>query len=270
MKTWIYIIGFIIIIIGPSILVYKITNDYVPTTAMATAISTATLAIVTFLTLKHLRESESREIKEKVYSVVHRQLEAFLQPKIHTVRFDDSSRGLSIRWDWKSLKNQQFHLAFRIPKEVFNRLEEFTVYLNKYIEAFTQCVKKILKEISSRVEKIWVNESEEIFYVEILVKGKKMTSQFDPFESLFLSKDVRKNLEEFRLTNEADGELNCRFLTGAREVAYSTKKENEIVEFFENLFKHIRENSQHYKNLVTARESAKDLARQISKRISPS
>ena len=90
------------------------------------------------------------------------------------------------------------------------------------------------------------------------------------FECLFLQKDIRKTLLEFRLKNEAEAEIKCNFLNGARESLYIEPIENKVIEFFEELFQHIKEKSENYKNLISLKKSAENLAQQILKSISPS
>ncbi len=255
-------VKYIIVVLSLSVLTFYLTNNYIPATAVATILTTVILFI------EKQRGTTDREIKEKIYSVVVRQLQAFLVPAVHTISSDGNGRGLSIRWDWNTLKNQQFHIVEGIPKDIFGSLEKFTVLHNKYIDSFSQCVKEIFREISSRVKNYRASGSKEVFYVDIKVRGKGGHFRFDMFECLFIEKDIKKTLKEFRLKNEAEAEIKCNFLNGAQESSYITSDENEIIKFFEELFQNIKEKSENYKNLVSSRESAKDLAKQILKQIS--
>ena len=75
-------------------------------------------------------EALNREIKEVIYSKLHRQLETFLVFKSFQLE-DLQSVTLPINWEWEMIKRAQFHLAYKIPKRIFDKLNQFTEIFNE-------------------------------------------------------------------------------------------------------------------------------------------
>jgi len=240
---------------------------------MTSAIATVTLTIINYLHLKELRtarlDSLTREIKEKIYSKLYNQLKAFLSPYSHTQE-DIQTGTLPIGWPWTVIKNENFHLAYQLPKRIFTQLNEFTKIFDEYKKCFEQILREIRKSILLELKKFNQNiDTDSYLRIEFYFSAKKGGLYFNMFENLFLLRNLAENIRQFKLQKEIDSELICRFLNGANEKMHSIENEQEVIRFFEKLFKDIKENSENFKELLRLRDTGKKLAKQILKQIGP-
>lgn len=267
------IIGIALLTLIPSLGIYIVTREYIPAIAMATAIATATMAIINFLYLKELRASRmealNREIKEVIYSKLHRQLETFLVFKSFQLE-DLQSVTLPINWEWEMIKRAQFHLAYKIPKRIFDKLNQFTEIFNECKKYFEQLVREIKRTISFELQKTNLTiDTDSYLRVRLYFRTKASAFPFNIFDCLFLSKDIKESIKLVKLEKAIDSDLICEFQDGGWQTIYSTKNEQETIQFFEPLFKNIKQNSINFKEFMRLKEEGNELAEQILKQISP-
>lgn len=265
------IIGIALIILIPSIFIYLITENYIPAIAMTSAIATVTLTIINYLHLKELRtsrlESLRREIKVVIYSKLYKELEAFLRDESHT-REDIETMQLPISWSWAGIKNDQFYLAHQVPKNIFRQLDGFTINFEEYNKCFGYVLRDIKNKIILELQNTYTNIDKSL-YLEVNNYFKKGRLPFRMFEAFFLKKNIQESVKQFKSIKEIDSDLVCEFLNGARKTIHLIENEQEVIKFFENLFKDIGENSKNFKELVRLRKTGEETAKQILKQIGP-
>ncbi|MDP3024065.1 MAG: hypothetical protein Q8O10_00845 [candidate division Zixibacteria bacterium] len=191
-KTILIVSGIAIIILAPPVYIYCRTKDYIPAIAMATAIATATMAIINFFYLRGLKNSRlealTREIKEVIYSRLYKELELFLIPESHA-REDIETIALPITWSWTNIRNAQFHLAYQVPKRIFNKFEEFTKLFIEYEKRFKEELTEIRNKIILELRNILLGVDTELYRVEVyFLPHEKPRLPFKIFENLFLQK----------------------------------------------------------------------------------
>jgi len=264
------IIGIALIILIPSLGIYLVTKEYIPAIAMATAITTATMAIINFLYLRQLRESLTREIKEKIYSPLYNQLKAFLLPNSHTQE-DIQTGTLPFSWPWMIIKDNQYYLAYQIPKKIFTQLNDFTKTFDEYKKYFEFFLKEVRKILIQKLQKTNPNiDDDTVLRIEMFLPKKNGGIYFNSmFGNLFWQKEIPKTIKDFKAENKIGTNLTCKFLNGRGEIIHFIENEEVIVQFFEKLFKDIRDNSENFKELLRLRQVGMNSAKQILKQISP-
>ncbi len=92
------------------------------------SIATGALAIATFLSLRQTRKERdlrlNREITEKVYNPLHGDLGKIMK--------EAEKIELVSSWCWEEIRGKGSYLVCQIPKETWNKLEEFSVELRRY------------------------------------------------------------------------------------------------------------------------------------------
>lgn len=264
------IVGIALLTLIPSLGIYLLTREYIPAIAMATAIATATMAIVNYLYFRELRESLIREIKEKIYSPLYHQLRAFLLPASH-IQEEIQTERLPFSWPWTTIKDNQYYLAYRVPKKVLAKLDEFTKIFDEYELCFKLFLKEIRKTIIQELQKTNPNIEDDTFLkIEMFLPKMNGGIYFNSmFSNLFWQKEIPETIKHFKMENNIDSDLTCKFRNGSGKIMYSIENEQEIVKYFEKLFKDFREYSENFKDLLRLRQIGMNLAKQILKQISP-
>lgn len=271
-------ISLILLVVFVLITISSLLISYFPTNYRTIILTLGTVAtfvamIVAFFSYidqkRNKSKDETREIKEVIYSKLYKELGLFLLPKSHT-REQIQMMVLPINWSWTAIKSDQFYLAYQVPEKISKQLNEFTEIFDKYKKSFEltsmEIRNKILLELHKMNPEVNIDS-----YLEVwpYATRKNCKFNFEIFENLFLQKDIRDSLKQFKSKYETDSELVCEFLDGTRKILFQIKNEQEVIQFFEKLFKDIKENSENFKELLRLRQVGMNLAKQILKQISP-
>lgn len=267
-KTVGIIAGIFLVILTPSI--YLIAKHYPPqiVIAVATAIATTAMAIFNFL-LEEQRtareESLRREINEKIYSKLHPQLKAFLIPELHT-REDIQTMALPMVWLWDSLKAEEYHLPYQLPKKIFNQLEKFTQIFTEYEKCFALSQKEIKMML---LDELKIINSDTFLEMRSYFQTQSGGWFYKMIENLYLLYNIEENVKKFKAENKIGTDLRVEFLDGTRKILLTMSAEQEVIQFFEKLFRNIRENSENFRKLLRLRKLGMELANQLLEQISP-
>lgn len=268
-KTVGIIAGIFLVILTPSI--YLIAKHYPPqiVIAVATAIATTAMAIFNFLFLEEQRtareESLRREINEKIYSKLHPQLKAFLIPELHT-REDIQTMALPMVWLWDSLKAEEYHLPYQLPKKIFNQLEKFTQIFTEYEKCFALSQKEIKMML---LDELKIINSDTFLEMRSYFQTQSGGWFYKMIENLYLLYNIEENVKKFKAENKIGTDLRVEFLDGTRKILLTMSAEQEVIQFFEKLFRNIRENSENFRKLLRLRKLGMELANQLLEQISP-